>query len=299
MTFSASSPPKVANVRLFAPERWGMVARYANFYESTHELSRQARQALRGISAHFDKAEIFRSLAEDLRGGVTLDAEHLHTHGYTEFEHSRKLAAVIESEIQELYSAVDCTRQVVHCLFAKTCRRFPDSTRKTFQAVRDAKLTGLAPELEDAFANAHWYWQLLHMRDALTHSDTGMCRAAEGNTISYSHAGLSQNGKSLEISDIFQRLDSLATSVNQFIGEVFHYLYGQLRQEPMRQTCGIFEGRFYFRHVAPLPDLSFHSGVCGTRHYEASPGGRRCPLAEQCGAFARADPKDDATNLAR
>lgn len=296
MSTNTSPPPKAANVRLFAPESWGMVARYSKFYEATHQLSSEARKALRGISGHFDKAVIFRSLASDLRAGVALDVEHLHTHGYTELEHSRKLAAVIESEIQELYSAVDCTRQVVHCLFSKTCRGFPESTRRTFQAIRDGKLTGLAPELERTFANAHWYWQLLHMRDALTHSDTGMCRTLDGTTISYSHPGLTQHGQPLEIPDIFQRLESLANSVNQFIGEVFYYLYGQLKQEPVMQICGIFEGRFYFRQVAPLPDLSFHSGVCGTRHYEASAGGRRCPLAEQCGAFTRAAALDDTTN---
>ncbi len=165
-----------------------------------------------------------------------------------------------------------------------------------FQRVRDGQLTGLPPELEQAFANAHWYWQLLHMRDALTHSDIGICRASEGSTISYSHDGLSQDGQSLEIPDIFQRLETLVASINQFIGEVFHYLYSQLRQEPVMQICGIFEGRFYFRHVAPLPDLSFHSGVCGTRHYEASPGGRRCPLAEQCAAFESAGTRDDVVN---
>jgi len=296
MSLNPSRPPKAANVRLFAPESWGTVTRYAKFYESTHQLSPEARKALRGISGHFDKARIFRSLAEDLRAGALLDVEYLNAHGYTGLEHSRKLAAVIESEIQELYSAVDCARQIVHCLFRKTCRGFPDSTRKMFQRVRDGQLTGLPPELEQAFANAHWYWQLLHMRDALTHSDIGICRASEGSTISYSHDGLSQDGQSLEIPDIFQRLETLVASINQFIGEVFHYLYSQLRQEPVMQICGIFEGRFYFRHVAPLPDLSFHSGVCGTRHYEASPGGRRCPLAEQCAAFESAGTRDDVVN---
>ena len=270
-----------------------MVTRYVKFHESTHQLTKDARRALRGISGHFDKAIIFRSLALDLRAGAALDLENLHAQGHTGLEHSRKLAAVIESEIQELYSVVDCTRQVLYCLFRKSSRGFPDSTRKTFQRIKNRELTGLPSELEAVFLNAHWYWQLLHMRDALTHSDIGICRATEGDEISYSHDGLSQNGRPMEISDIFQRLEFLATNVNQFTGQIFHYLYQQLQKEAVIQMCGIFEGRAYFRYVPPLLDLTFHSGVCGTRHYEASHGGRRCPLAHQCGAFVRAAALDE------
>jgi hypothetical protein len=189
----------------------------------------------------------------------------------------------------ELYSSLDCARQVVAAIYKSTCQGFPDSTRKTFQNLRDGKLTGLPETIEETFKRADWYWELLHMRDALTHSDVGMCRASsDTGLISYSHSGILHRGEELQVTDIFERMEFLGDKVNRFLGEIFHYLYSQLKQEPVMQVCGIFGGRIYHRQVAPEPSLGFHSGVCGTIAYENSVEGRRCPFAGECGAFTRA-----------
>ncbi len=264
-----------------------MVTRYAKFQETTHRLNRKGLKALRGVTGHFEKALIFKALAQSLRAGAFVDREHLYKHGYTGLENSQRLSAVIEALIQELYSAVDSARQVIRVIYGATCQGFPDSTRRTFQNAESGTLTGLPNELLLAFADAPWYRPLLYLRDELTHHDVGMCRANDENTISYSHSGILQNGEPLEIPDIFSRIEYFETSVNRFLGNVFHYLYSQLDQAPSWQMCGIFGGRVYYRFVAPLIDLTVHSGVCGTRQYDA-----RCLFAESCGAYARAEALD-------
>ncbi|WP_144424112.1 hypothetical protein [Herbaspirillum hiltneri] len=174
-------------------------------------------------------------------------------------------------------------------IYKSNCQGLPDSTRKTFQNIKEGKLVGLPETIEETFKRADWYWELLYLRDALTHSNVGMCRASsDSGLISYSHSGILQQGEEFQVADIFERMDFFDEKVNNFLEEIFHYLYSQLKQNPVMQVCGIFGGRIYHRQVAPEPNLDFHSGVCGTVEYENSVGGRRCPFADECGAFTRA-----------
>lgn len=276
----------------FYPEHWGTLTRFTMFYSGTHKLSKQASKALRGASGHFDKALIFNGLVHRLRPNLALDEAHLKEHGFTGLQHAREFSAVVESVIVELYSAIDCCRIVVRDIYIKKTRGFPDSTRRTFAAINDGTLKGLPQELVDVFKAVDWYESFLFIRDELTHSDVGICRLhPTTDQVSYEHDGVEHMGEKLRIDDVFAWLDSSIANVNKFMGGIFQYLYSQLDQVHTDHLCCFIDGRAYMRSVAPVPDLSFHSGICLALNYDEP---YKCKYADECGAYATA--KQLATN---
>eukprot|EP01013_Petalomonas_cantuscygni_P037937 TRINITY_DN68884_c0_g1_i1.p1 TRINITY_DN68884_c0_g1~~TRINITY_DN68884_c0_g1_i1.p1 ORF type:complete len:303 (+),score=17.10 TRINITY_DN68884_c0_g1_i1:200-1108(+) len=273
-------------VLMFAPEYWGQVDRFAKLHSGTHTFSPRDSKALSGVSAHFEKANIFRSLAEELRSTLEIDREELNTQGFTPANHAKKLAAVVESFVTELYSTIDCTAQVLRAVLGPTTRGFKSSTSYFF--TKYDKIFGLPQPIADATAAAAWYLPLRYLRDELTHSTTGHCSLDDDTgLIRYAHYGMRRADKPLIFDDIFLTMYSNFNAVNLFLGQVFHFLLATLGDTPVHQMCGITKGRMLMRSIVPTEPLSFDSGICLSHQWFELPENPDCPFVAKCGAYTR------------
>src|SRR5687768_5194241 len=116
----------------FAPEHWGTVERFVNFYHSTYQFEWQVSKRLSGIRGNFDKAQRLLRLIQDLAPRIDEDERQLQASGYTPAHRSRELAAVIEATFCSLYSTLDCFRHVFVAIY-RNHRGVKDSTRGLFQ----------------------------------------------------------------------------------------------------------------------------------------------------------------------
>lgn len=281
---------KFAIVRMFAPEKWGQGERFAKLYSGTFNFSDWKKKAVSGAVNHFTKAMVLKTLSAKLKPNLEIDLQQLEKNGYTKAENSKELSAVIETIFTELYSSIDCTTTIVFAIFNNKCRGLPNSTRNMFKNIRNGKVCNDFPEaLRSAFQEAVWFDELLSIRDELTHSDIGQCHL-DKNTglVLYIHTGIKKSGSGLLIDDIFQKIGFLFEEVNKFLGRVFFHLNSLLKNEPMPQTCGIFNGRVYTRHVIPSMATDFNSGTCDSYRWFDLPDNPKCPFADSCGAYASA-----------
>lgn len=279
--------PRLAKALLmFAPDHWGQVDRFARLYSGTYTFSARQTRALSGVKAHFDKAMIFKSLAEELRPTLSIDRDELNSHGFTSANHSRKLGAVVEAAALEFYSAIDCAAQVLRAVYEPTTRGFKESTRNLF--TNYATIVGLPEPIVDSVASASWYRPLLYLRDELTHRDTGSCSLDdETGLVRYMHTGMSKNDRPLIIEDVFAWLDTNANKINIFLGSIFHTLFLTLSDTPVHQMCGMTKGRALMRTVIPTEPLTFDNGICISAHWFELPENPTCPFVEHCGAYVR------------
>lgn len=271
--------------RMFAPETWGEVGKFRQFYESSYALERHVKRALGGVANHFEKAIKFRDLALRLAPNLEIDQQELNAKGYTSAPYSEEFSAIVEVVFTELYSSVDCARKVIYPIFRKV-RHLPNSTRGLFQVVVEGKVgTGFPEEMKAAFIAVDWYDELRTIRDELTHSDVGRCRLdTSTKKISYTHSGLYVNNAPVEIDDVIEKLRFFIEGINNFLGRIFRYLNSTLKKEPIAVPCGIFEGRIYMRLVAIAEKIDFDSGTCLAHHYENF----QCPFFRGCGAHRAA-----------
>ncbi|MDG6079033.1 hypothetical protein E3U23_07490 [Erythrobacter litoralis] len=271
---------------MFAPERWGQVERFANLHSGTYSFTARESSALSGVSAHFEKAQIFLALSDELKLGLMLDRDELNAHGFTPANHSRKMAAVVEAFVAELYSSIDCTAQVLRAVFGRETRGFRSSTSYLF--TNWDKIDGLPQAITDAIREAEWYLPLRYLRDELTHCATGHCRLDnETELVGYAHYGMKKGDKPLIYDDILRTMKENLDAVNLFLGQIFHYLVTTFGDTPVPQVCGMTRGRILMRDVVPLEPLSFDSGTCKSWHWFELPENPDCPFARQCGAYAR------------
>ena len=285
--------PKIADaIRMFAPERWGEVIRFQKFWSSTHVLDDRARRALAGVESHLEKCITLTSLAEKLRPNLQIDKIELDERGFTSASNANEITTVVESAILELYSSVDCTAKVLRAIYGAETNGFKDSTRGLFQNIR--KMSGSFPEeLKEVIENASWYWQLLHLRDELTHLATGSVHLDEKTGhVSYNHYGLKRDNQPLILEDVFGWLDKMTKEVNQFLGILFHHLNSQLEDKPIFQICGMVQSRALHRFVSPVGELTFNSGTCGAWVWFEKPENPTCPFKENCGAYLRVRSKN-------
>lgn len=283
-------PQTLPAVRVFAPEQWGEVDRFASFYGGTYKFSDRDRRAVSGVANHFRKAITLQALAVKLRPGLDLDHDELNKNGFTPALNSHELSAVIEGSVLELYSSVDCTVKVLRAAYGAGSRSLPNSTRKLFQNID--KVTGTFPEeIKDAFRAAHWYNGLLYWRDELTHLATGQCWLDQKTSaVNYMHAGMKLNGGPYIVDDVFARLADTTEKLNAFIGLVFHKLNSTLKPTLEQQVCGFVEGRILMRYLDPTEPLSFNSGRCISYQWFEKPENPTCPFVEHCGAYQRKMP---------
>jgi hypothetical protein len=274
----------------FTPERWGEVERFQRFCGVTYAFDVRDQRALAGTSNHFLKAQRLRRLAEKLKPNLEIDHAQLEETGYTAAENSAELATVFESSILELYSSVDCVVKVLRAIYGKKVRGFKGSTRGFFQNI-DKLGEEFPRQLMEIIASADWYKSLLHLRDELTHLDTGNVGFhAQSGRVWYRHSGIKEGGNSLLIEDISGWFDDISTQINGFLGGIFHFLNLTLEDKAIFQMCGMVEGRVLHRYVSPRENLSFDSGSCGAWAWFELPENPSCPFKENCGAYSRKAP---------
>jgi hypothetical protein len=274
-------------VRTFAPEQWGQIDRFAAFFAASFPDAKHVeRRAVSGAGNHFRKARVLRSLAMRMTATLAVDRQQLADKGYTPAEHAVELAAVVENVFTELYSAVDCARQVLSARYP--VQGLPDSTRKAFARIRTGSLdTVLPPELLSAFKEADWYDPLRVLRDEITHWDLGSVHQDETTgKISYMHTGLGTRERAFVIEDIFGRMEADIRAVNLFLGKLFHQLNTLLKDVPVTQLCGLHQGRALIREIRPEPTITFDSGKCLAVAWIEEEGKPTCPLL--CSAYWRA-----------
>jgi hypothetical protein len=284
---SEDDDPRLAKaVLFFAPEQWGQLTRFSKLCSGTYTFKPRDARALAGVSAHFDKAQLFLGIAEELRPTLTIDREELERQGFTPALNARKLAAVVEAFVVELYSSIDCTAQVLCALLGPTTRGFKSSTSFLFTSY--SKIGGLPQRIVDALRGADWFLPLRYLRDELTHCDTGYCSLHDDTgLVSYMHTGMSKNEKPLIYDDIFTTMAGNLNAVNFFLGTIFHYLLSTLSDAPVEQFCGIAQGRMLMRRLIPTEPLTFDSGICLSHDWFEKPENPDCPFSERCGAYAR------------
>lgn len=255
--------PKVAKaILMFTPERWGEVSKFGRFYSGTFEFDKRTQRSISGVESHIQKHLTLVSLAKKLEPNLEADRAQLEEQGFTPAANAQEVAAVIEAAILELYSSIDCTVKVLAAVYKKDSRGFKKSTRRLFQNIES--VTGFPPDLRAAIAGASWYWDLLHLRDELTHLGTGSVHAHENKrALKYFNVGMKKAGEPFVVDDIFEWLNNMFEEVKRFLGIVFSHLNGHLIDEPVYQICGMVEGRMLHRYVSPAGELTFDSGQCG------------------------------------
>ena len=278
--------PKVAEaILMFTPERWGEVSKFGKFYSGTFEFDDRTQRSISGVHSHIQKYLTLVSLAKKLEPNLEVDRAELEEKGFTPAANAREVAAVIEAAILELYSSIDCTVKVLEAVYKKESRGFKKSTRRFFQNIES--VSGSFPsDLKTTIAGASWYRNLLHLRDELTHLDTGSVNAHENaKSLRYFHFGIGMAGETFVLDDIFEWLDDMFEDVNRFLGEVFRHLNGCLKDEAIFQICGMVKGRALHRYVSPVGELNFNSGQCGAWTWFDQPENPTCPFKKQCGAY--------------
>ncbi len=274
----------------FYPPKWGEVDRFSHFHSTTYKFDARLGGMLRGVAGHFHKALILEELAQTIAPDLKKDREELSAKGHSGNKNGARLAAIIETIFCELYSSVDCARQVVGAVF-HGYQGVPDSTRKFFQNAAAGKLDPKMPEaIRDSFSKADWYHELRKLRDAVTHSDVGSCYLDEGSgKTRYMNTAIKEDAnKCLVIEDIFGKIGAFQCQVNMFHGQIFRVLNQTLKNEEVFQVCGFFSGRVYSRFVRPLDAVDFNSGRCDALRWFEIDGNQRCPFADKCGAYKRA-----------
>ena len=292
------------NVNLidFTPEMWGEVTKFRRFYRSTYSLNHATTSALNGVEGHFLKYSALMKLTTEMIPKLAEDKEEAYKNGYSICLRSQQLAAIVETVICELYSAVDCTRRVLNGIYGNLPGINVKSTHKLFVNAEMGKIDERVPvEIRNALINANkdWYPHLQKIRVTINHSDVGSCGFPDGNKISYLHSDLGKNPGNVIVSDdIFKDVHNYYTKVNKFLGVVFKSLNDTLTDELTNQICGIFGGRAYRRVVSAHEAIDFNSGLCESYKWFEQESNPTCPFVKTCGAYLRIKEKKDIDDQA-
>ena len=280
------------NIRTFTPENWPEWEKFERLYEGTYaKFSAHDRKAVLGVGSHYRKALRLITLAAKLAPNLVTDSEELAQQGHTSAANTKEFAAVIEAAYLELYSSVDCTRMVLVATLPKVRGMPRASTRKLFKWVFDG-LTGddFPSAARAAIMNADWYDVLRTLRDELTHGTLGLCHRDDRNgKISYIHFGVVRDGMPLNVIDLTAWLGELIGGVGRFMVEIFRLLNADLGTKPVEVECGFFHGHRFTRMLAMAETIDVNSGTCNSRIMFDREPKFRCPHADECGAYVRAE----------
>lgn len=271
---------------MFAPDRWGELEKLSKFYSSTYQFDHHTGRALSGATNHFHKVMTLFKFAQRIKANLEEDNKEIEQNGYTPAIRGKELSAIIETIFLDLYSSIDCTRQVLYFIF-RNCRGVPKSTRKLFENASKDKIDEKIPKLiRMALKDATWYDEFRKIRDELTHSDIGSCHLNKNTgKVFYMLCGLGTVSKGLVIEDIFEKLSNLINNVNLFLGRIYHSLNSQLTDKEVWQVCGFFDGRVYSRFVKPSEAKDFNSGRCDAFSWFEKDENPTCPFVDNCGAY--------------
>jgi hypothetical protein len=262
---------------IFAPERWGTLEKFQKFHHNTYTFNKNDFHALQGASNNLHKALTLYRVAKQHIITLEEDNEQLKKTGISSGIRGQELSALIESTIIALYSSLDCARMVVTGIY-KNHRGVKQSTRKFFQSCYHGSIALTVPaEIRSAFKDASWYYDFMKLRDTLIHSDVGSCHQdGENKKIIYFLPALGTNTRVKVIDDIFEYIDKLIRQINSLLNDT-----------EIKQYCGIFNKRFYWRLVKPNEAIDFNSGRCDAHKWFDTTEISKCPFISTCGAYTR------------
>lgn len=277
---------------MFAPWQWTAIERLGRFVGPPFKVERDVEKGVRMTDGHLSKFRILVGLLNDQAPRLDQDRAELETYGYSRALRSKEFAALVETLICSLYSAIDGIRLAIYGAYKGIPKVQRGSNGKLFSLASEKEYGPCFPEqirapLDDA--NKTWFSNLRMYRTELTHGEVGSCHLdSETGKIRYMHNALGSATRSMVIEDICAELSHLYASVFDLAEQVYGYLFTQLEPVTRRTVCGFYKGRVYERDVAAAPDISFGSGACCSLNWFEKEPGYECPLRSKCGAYARA-----------
>jgi len=271
----------------FVPEQWDSVTKFRKFKYIPLEDNRLFKRGISATEEHLAKFRTLAEIANELIPKLEIDENELKKDGYTSAKYSRQLSAIVECNINELYSSLDGIRDVIYSIYSHIQGIQKKSTSKLFSKAKENKYPNNFPiELNTLLSEAYdkWFIQLRVYRTEFTHGSLGSCyKDDKSNKISYMHSGLGKNQKALVIDNFITYINDTFDNVLLLQHNIFEFLYNTLPLEPTVLPCGIYKGKFYMRYLEPENNLTFNSGLCRSLEYSTA-----CPLKDKCGAYTNA-----------
>jgi hypothetical protein len=286
----ASSEKKLTNLVYFSPQHWGELQRFVRLYHKTYQFDERTLHILHGVVGHFHKATTLLRVAHTMSPHLKEDIEELNAKGHSSGKRGSELAAIGETVFCELYSAIGCARHIISEIYRGYQGVTSNKTRTFFQNAFDRKLDERLPlAIREACQQAQWFNELRRLRDAVIHSDVGSCHLDESTgKIRYLQESLRVGEKAFFLDDFFEKMESFYRDVNLFLGKIFRVLNQTLKDDEVWQMCGVFNSLIYTRFVRPAEAIDFNSGRCDALTWFEKEGNKRCPLADNCGAYKKA-----------
>lgn len=271
----------------FVPEQWDAVKKFGTFKYEALEGNRCFSRGINATSDHLEKFRVLAEIGNDLIPGFDHDADELDKNGYSPAKYSRKFAAIAECSINELYAALDGVRDVIYAVYSNVQGVQKKSTSKLFSKAKNNEYSiGFPAGINKLLSIAHdeWFLELRKYRTEFTHGSLGSCSKDRDNgKISYMHSGLGSQSRALVIDDFIAYVNKVYEECRLLQENIFSYLYKELPLKPAKILCGFYTGLAYMRSIEPEEELTMHSGICESSHYEV-----KCPLSETCAAYSRA-----------
>ena len=267
----------------------GEVDQFINFYPTTHNFNRRTTSCVNGIASHFRKAHVLVALAKRIRPGLVQDNKQVESEGFSPATNGRELTPVIETILFELYASIDCTATLLSALYGKLPGIPSKSTSRLFTNAVAGKFDPRFPKsLLDALVQAApWVAALGNFRDTVSHTDTGFCHLdSQTGAVVYMNPAMGTPDRAHVVKDIFAEIERYVSLVNNMHGVVFRYLNTQLEDVESPLLCGLYLGRAYTRLARRSEATSFNAGRCQAHIWFEKEEHRRCPLAEECGAYS-------------
>lgn len=274
----------------FAPEQWSPIHKLLAFVGPPFPDNSNIRIGLRDCERHLEKVKVFWRIAARLRENLALDRHELERLGATSNSNSQEFAAVCESIVSTLYSAVDGLRIHIFGVYSKIRGVQRGSNKHLFNRA-ERYGPGFPNEIREFFISSRnsWFPALRNFRTELIHGATGSCFLQETtNKIMYMNDGIKgEDGRAFMIEDIESWLQNAEQGVRGLVESVANFHYSKLSSVPKFQICGFYLGRWYGRIVAPGNFLDFNTGYCLSYDWFENENDCFCPLAGQCGAYKR------------
>lgn len=277
----------------FAPEQWLKVRLFRQFLGPPFPEHPELVKGSAAVENHLSKFQHLARLASRMRPTLSEDETELIESGYTQAHRSHEYAAVIETLFCELYACLDGVRRSIYGTYKKVRGVQNDSTEKLFaRAFRNEYGPEFPEDIRVLMARAYetWFPELRRIRTEVTHGEVGYCHVdRDSGTVTYVHPALRQGDRALVIEKVADKLNVLSQQVVGLTEHLFGFWCDQLYPVERRVVCGIWNGRFYQRDVAPERDVTSASGRCYSVWWFRSSPEHACPLAASCPAFARRD----------
>lgn len=278
----------------YAPENWSKLQRLLHFLGPPLPANGYVRIGLRDCESHLEKVNVLWRVATRLRPNLAKDREELELMGGSSNLNSQEYAAMCESVVGALYSAIDGLRLFIFGAYQHVQGVQRNSNGKLFQKAKDMKYGPELPEeIRTALAKAadEWFFELREFRTELTHGSTGSCHLDNAsNRILYVNDGLKKGTTAHFQEDIEGLLKGYQRKIVELVEEIAQFHLLKLVPVPTFQICGWYRSRWYGRTVMAGASTSWNDGQCLSHDWFEFLEGFMCPLAKRCAAYERKYP---------